>query len=209
MVAVFKPGSQSAFCASVPYWSMSSSPMLFPTIECSFCRSLWSPKPFTARCSRMMAIPRLLPSRPPCSLGNGYEKIPAAIARRFASASSDSQASLGNPSRSQSVELAGSSKFCVEPQFAAPPRGQSSGELSVMPSLSSSESQASPCASPSVFSWRGFTSLGQLSETSGTPSLSESAFIDGSKAQTKLSHPPVLDTLLVPFVMVLLPDGPA
>ena len=121
---------------------------------------------------------------------------------------SESSTSSLHPSRSQSVELLGSSKFCVEPQLAAPPRGQLSGELSVIPSLSSSESQASPCASPSVLPWRGFESLGQLSEISGTPSLSLSDFIDGSRAQTKLSHPPVLVTLLPPLVMVA-GGGPA
>ena len=77
-----------------------------------------------------------------------------------------------------------------------------------MPSLSSSESHASPFASPSVFSWSGLTSFGQLSVTSGTPSLSLSALKDGSKAQTKLSNPPVVVTLSVPLVMVSLPDGP-
>src|SRR6056300_1382553 len=41
------------------------------------------------------------------------------------------------------------------------------------------------------------------------PSLSESALRAGLTAQTKASQPPVLLTLLVPLVMLLLPDGPA
>ncbi len=106
------------------------------------------------------------------------------------------------PSRSQSLEFAGRSKSWVDAQFACPPRGQSSGELSVIPSLSSSESQASPWPSPSVFPWPGFTTLGQLSLTSGMPSASLSVFFDGSMAQTKTSQPPVLVTVVLSLVMV-------
>ncbi len=61
----------SFFCSSVPYSIIRIRPTWLPTIECSFCRSLCSPRPLVARCSRMIAIPRLLPSLPPYSLGNG------------------------------------------------------------------------------------------------------------------------------------------
>jgi len=40
-------------------------------IECSFCRSLNSPNPLRARCSRTIAMPKLVPSRPPYSLDRG------------------------------------------------------------------------------------------------------------------------------------------
>ena len=52
-------GIHSAFCSSVPWWSMSRRPTLLPTMLDSFCRSLWRPRPLRARCSRMIAIPRL------------------------------------------------------------------------------------------------------------------------------------------------------
>ena len=38
---------------------------LLATIECSFCRSLCNPRPLAARCSRITAIHRWLPSWPP------------------------------------------------------------------------------------------------------------------------------------------------
>jgi hypothetical protein len=37
--------THSAFCSSVPYASMSSTPTWFETIECSFWRSQWRPEP--------------------------------------------------------------------------------------------------------------------------------------------------------------------
>ena len=61
----------SAFWASVPYSIISSSPTLLPTMACSFWRSQWSPRPLAARCSRITAMPRFVPSRPPYSAGNG------------------------------------------------------------------------------------------------------------------------------------------
>ena len=70
---------------------------------CSVCRSQCSPRPRRARCSRITAIPRLLPSCPPYSFGNEYRKMPAASARRRASRSNSSHSSLGRPPRSQSV----------------------------------------------------------------------------------------------------------
>ena len=35
----------SAFCSGDPYSTMRRRPTLFPTTECSFCRSLWRPSP--------------------------------------------------------------------------------------------------------------------------------------------------------------------
>ena len=60
----------SACCSGVPYSIISSRPTLLPTIMCSFCRSQCRPRPLLARCSRMIAMPRLVPSRPPYFLGN-------------------------------------------------------------------------------------------------------------------------------------------
>ena len=62
-------GIHSAFCSSVPWWSISRRPTLLPTMEDSFWRSLCRPRPLRARCSRMMAMPRLEPSFPPYSFG--------------------------------------------------------------------------------------------------------------------------------------------
>ena len=64
-----RSSTHSAFCSSVPYSSMRSSPTLLPTMECSFCRSLCNPRPLVARCSRITAMPRLVPSLPPYSFG--------------------------------------------------------------------------------------------------------------------------------------------
>ena len=49
--------------------------------------------------------------------------------------------------------------------------------VSKIPSLSSSVSQASPCPSPSVSSWLGFATEGQLSCPSGIPSPSVSTIV--------------------------------
>ena len=65
-------GTHSAFCSSLPYSSISSRPTLLPTMECSFWRSLCSPRPRAARCSRMTAMPRLVPFLPPSSADSGY-----------------------------------------------------------------------------------------------------------------------------------------
>ena len=62
-----KPGIHSAFCSSVPKSRIISTVGKLPTIELSFCRSLCRPRPLVARCSRMIAISRLLASRPPNS----------------------------------------------------------------------------------------------------------------------------------------------
>ena len=77
-----KPGIHSAFCASVPKSRIISTVGKLPTIELSFCRSLCSPRPLVARCSRMIAISRLLASRPPNSAGSARRSQPAASARR-------------------------------------------------------------------------------------------------------------------------------
>ena len=46
-------------CSSVPKSRIMSTVGKLPTIELSFCRSLCSPRPLAARCSRMIAISRL------------------------------------------------------------------------------------------------------------------------------------------------------
>ena len=66
-----RSSTHSAFCSSVPYLIISNRPTLLPTMACSFCRSQCRPSPFVARCSRMIAIPRFVPSCPPYSFGNG------------------------------------------------------------------------------------------------------------------------------------------
>ena len=55
----------SVFCASVPNRSIMMTCGKLPTIDDSSCRSLCSPSPLCARCSRMTAMSMLLPSRPP------------------------------------------------------------------------------------------------------------------------------------------------
>ena len=98
-----KPGIHSAFCASVPKSRIISTVGKLPTIELSFCRSLWRPRPLWARCSRMIAISRLLASRPPNSGGRARRSQPAAFERRRISPSSSSQSARGTPSCSKSV----------------------------------------------------------------------------------------------------------
>ena len=99
-----RSSTHSAFCSSVPWSSISSRPTLLPTIECSFCRSLCSPRPLAAKCSRITAMPRLVPSRAAVLLGerrsgSGRRRRPAGGPLR----SSASHSSLGRPPRSQSV----------------------------------------------------------------------------------------------------------
>ncbi|SIA34356.1 Uncharacterised protein [Mycobacteroides abscessus subsp. abscessus] len=103
LVPPASPSTHAAFCSSEPYSNMSSRPTLLPTMACSFCRSQCNPRPRRARCSRMTAIPRLDPSRPPNSAGKGYRKCPATSARLRASPSNASHSLLGRPPRSQSV----------------------------------------------------------------------------------------------------------
>ena len=71
-VPVARCSTHSSFCSSEPYVSISSSPTLLPTMACSFCRSQCRPRPRVARCSRITAMSRLEPPRPPNSGGNGY-----------------------------------------------------------------------------------------------------------------------------------------
>ena len=96
-----RPTRPSALrCRSV---IISSRPTLLPTIECSFWRSLCRPRPLRARCSRMMAMPRLVPfcRRTPraADSGSGRPRRPGAWPRGAAA----SHSSLGSPPRSQSV----------------------------------------------------------------------------------------------------------
>src|SRR5436309_148940 len=74
-----------------------------PTIDDSFCRSLCSPSPFAARCSRMIAIARFEPSRPPYFLGIPKRRKPALSARRRISARRSSHSLRGTPPFSKSV----------------------------------------------------------------------------------------------------------
>ncbi len=60
------------------------------------------------------------------------------------------------------------------PLLAGPVVVGQSSPASPVPSLSSSESQASPWVSPSVFAWAWFAASWQLSEASTTVSLSSS-----------------------------------
>ena len=53
-----KPGIHSARCSAVPKSRIISTVGKLPMIELSFCRSLCSPRPLAARCSRMIAISR-------------------------------------------------------------------------------------------------------------------------------------------------------
>ena len=69
-VPVSMASIHSACCCSVPNRSIMITCGKFPTIEDSSCRSLCRPSPLCARCSRMTAMSRLEPSRPPNFDGN-------------------------------------------------------------------------------------------------------------------------------------------
>ncbi|MNT03677.1 hypothetical protein D3C72_1382240 [compost metagenome] len=97
------PWMSSSHCAGVPKSRMASTKGLLATIECSFCKSLCRPRPRAAKCSRITAIQRLLPSRPPNAAGNAKRRWPARSARRRASASSASHSGRGRPPFSKSV----------------------------------------------------------------------------------------------------------
>ncbi len=60
----------SRFCSSLPNRSRISGNTRLPTIDASVWRSLCRPRPRAARWSRIAAIPRLVPSRPPIELGS-------------------------------------------------------------------------------------------------------------------------------------------
>ena len=66
---VISASDHAARCSSVPNRSIMMTCGKLPTIEDSFCRSLCSPRPLCARCSRMTAMSRLVPSRPPSDAG--------------------------------------------------------------------------------------------------------------------------------------------
>ena len=65
VLPVNMPSRNSFFCSSLPKRSHIMIVGKLPTIDDSFCRSLCRPSPFAARCSRMIAIARFVPSRPP------------------------------------------------------------------------------------------------------------------------------------------------
>nr|CRL71997.1 hypothetical protein CPGR_00795 [Mycolicibacter nonchromogenicus] len=105
----------SARCSSVPNRSIMITCGKFPTIDDSSCRSLCSPRPLCARCSRITAISTLVPSRPPREAGSPYRSHPAASARRRISSSSSSHSRRGTPPRSTSVRANSRrwSKYCM------------------------------------------------------------------------------------------------
>ena len=74
-----KPGIHSAICSAVPKSRIISTVGKLPTIDDSFCRSLCRPRPRCARCSRMIAISRLLASRPPNSAGSASRSQPGGV----------------------------------------------------------------------------------------------------------------------------------
>ena len=63
------PRMNFSFCSWVPKSRSITMKGKLPTTECSFCRSLCSPRPCVARCSRITAIQRLPPPWPPNSVG--------------------------------------------------------------------------------------------------------------------------------------------
>ncbi|CAM5737346.1 hypothetical protein MAUB1S_01826 [Mycolicibacterium aubagnense] len=95
--------THSACCAGVPNRLIMMTCGKFPTIDDSSCRSLCRPSPLCARCSRMTAMSRLVPSRPPNSRGSPYRSQPAASARRRISSSRSSHSRVGTPPFSRSV----------------------------------------------------------------------------------------------------------
>ena len=98
------PRMNSCFCASlIANCSNISTKGKLPTMLCSFWRSLWRPSPFAAKCSRITAIHRLLPSLPPYFFGAEKRQWPAASAFRAACLSSASHSRRGRPWLSQSV----------------------------------------------------------------------------------------------------------
>ena len=60
----------SSRCSAVPYSSTMCTNGKLPTTDDSFCRSLCRPSPRWARCSRITAMSRFVPSDPPTSAGS-------------------------------------------------------------------------------------------------------------------------------------------
>ncbi len=101
---VIIPSRNSSFCSGVPNSSIISTVGKLPTIDDSFCRSLCRPRPFAARCSRMIAIAEVravLTAQLASAARSG--RRPAASARRRISPSSSSHSLRGTPPFSQSV----------------------------------------------------------------------------------------------------------
>ena len=63
------PCINSFFCSGVPNSLTINTSGKFPTMLCSFCKSLNRPNPFLAKCIRITAIQRLPPFLPPYSSG--------------------------------------------------------------------------------------------------------------------------------------------
>jgi len=95
--------TNSSRCSGVPNRCSRCTKTRLPTTLCSFCRSLCSPSPRCARCSRITAMSRLDPALPPSSAGRWYRNQPAASARRRTSARSSSHSLRGTPPFSTSV----------------------------------------------------------------------------------------------------------
>ena len=103
------PSINCFFCCSFPKFIIMITSGKFPTMLCSFCRSLNRPRPLEARCSRITAIQRLLPRPSACGLfppycfGRERRKKPASSANRLDSRRSASHSGRGRPPLSQSV----------------------------------------------------------------------------------------------------------
>mmetsp|Transcript_30262 Transcript_30262/g.85345 ORF Transcript_30262/g.85345 Transcript_30262/m.85345 type:complete len:359 (-) Transcript_30262:68-1144(-) len=101
--AACRPPGQRFFCSGVAcscHWRCEPK---FPTTELSFWRSLCSPRPLEARCSRITAIQRFPLPLPPNSGERTRRRCPARSERRRISASSPSHSLLGRPPLSKSV----------------------------------------------------------------------------------------------------------
>ena len=98
-----EPRMNFSFCAGVPKSRSITISGKLPTTECSFCKSLNSPRPCEARWSRITDIHRLLPPSPPNSLGSEKRKNPASSASFLACSSKASHSGRGRPPLSKSV----------------------------------------------------------------------------------------------------------
>ena len=118
-----KPGIHSATCSGVPKSRIISTVGKLPTIELSFCRSLWSPRPLVARCSRMIAISRLRRVAP-AELGRQGEAQPAGgvgAAAHLARAAPPTPAAARRRCRSRSAPTRGGGRRsgCCRPDARA------------------------------------------------------------------------------------------
>ena len=95
---------------------------MLPTMECSFCRSLCRPRPFAARCSRMMAMPRFVPPSAAELLGQREAKMAGRVGAAPHLAEQLLPLALGSPprpSRCAHTRAGGRRSGCCRPAARA------------------------------------------------------------------------------------------